>query len=274
MLKNHAAGERVRHSASERNAWTDAARFAQATRGNLSEEPQRVARHSGVIHIKLTANVDIPRFGFAKIKEPLSIPDDTTWDDDLRDEMLGRFCFKADVIDGDEKWYSLHNRYRHAVILQAPYNYQDEILVPAVACGLSWCKIGYSDPGEHKYNLHPTTCTPTNGSTASAGGVVAPGPFKIKWMEEDDNDDGFRWAWVDVCNEYTMPSPVFAVLEEDAAIDETKTLVLMSGLPDTDSIDVEFKLFEASNGDIIECTWFPQLLKWQATGVKCPVTGP
>lgn len=268
MLKHHSSGESFKPSASEANAWTNAALYTQGLRSSTGEKTAGVPQHSGVVWVKNISGQDIPRFGFLVLTEPLFMPEGTDgWDDDLLGEVTGRVCFKADKPVDDVTWDLIYNTLLHAVIVQEAVDADEDKLVPAVAVGLSWCKITHVDPGADDPNYHPTTCRPDSSHRAQTS--PRQGPFKIIWMEEEDNDDGFRWALVNVDNQLSIPLAVHGMLDEDADIGDTKTIIVEGVVGETSEVSVHFRFWGAPANTTIGAVWVPTENTYTAWSKTC-----
>jgi hypothetical protein len=258
-------GQAFKPSASYFNDVSEAVEWTKHQKNELSK-PQGFYRHSGIVWVKVNGAFDMPRFGFVKLTEPLFLPDGTAWDEDIREGMLGRVCFKADAVAGNEDYWSIYAEYKHVAILQAPFNYQEETLAPAVVDGVSWCKLTWTDPGANKPGSYPTTAYP--GGSAATAGIY--GPLKIIWKEDADNDDGFRWGLVKVDSWMHTPNSVRGTMDAAVTMGGSGTLNLTDMLGGVSAVDVDVPYFDVEEDDPVRVVWDEQLRKYIVIAIECP----
>jgi hypothetical protein len=267
VLRHHASGEKFVPSASETNAFVDAALWVQANRGNSFETSQRPFQPPGVIHVKINGEVNVDQYGFALLTEPAVIPATNDAEDDPKAiEMTNRICFLADAPAGDEDWWTIYSQYNHPVILQEPYRYREELFVPAIAFGLSYCRLLFTSPGADKPNTFPTTAWPTSATSATA----APGgPLKIVWKESSAGTKGFRWALVKVDSWMDTPTFLRGVAAAAITAGNDGNVTLNTALGTVTAVATNASFFDVLMGDPVGIIWDAQVQEYVIIARLC-----
>jgi hypothetical protein len=265
MIRHHSAGEDFDPSAAEMNAWGEGARFARRSRLNGFDAAQRILPHGFHVSVQIQGNVNVEQYGFAVLTEPLYLPG-SDHDAESTIARLESFAFKAEVPDGTEDWWNIYAEYKHPVILQKPWRYQEETLAPAVVAGISLCRISFTSPGSDKPNTYPTTAWPTSATTATA---LPGGPLKIIWMQSSNNDAGWRWAYVKVDSWMDTPNFVRGTAGATFAQGATGNVSLDTALGTVTTVTARAAYFDVTNADELGLAWDAQSQEYVVIAILC-----
>jgi hypothetical protein len=273
MLEPVSPGDKFKPKAADFNAMYAATRWAQEQQKRQRESVQ-LAQPRITVDVKNVGDTDIPRFGFGFITEPLILPTDE--DTQETHEFLNRLVFKVEAPDESEQFWPYYSPYWHVVVLLEPAPSPESAsreghdkIVKAVYGGLVQVKLAYGDPGDDMPNTFPTTAHPADTHLAACGSGFGTGPLKIVWMQEEENNDGFRWAVVNVCNEFRQAPYVQGTLTGALAFGDSAPMTLDTPFGDVTSVEVEGRWFDQDNGEPIGAVWDENTQSYVAIAKAC-----